>query len=110
MHRQPVHAVADFSRRIGHELRVHPAIDRRPRLPGVLRAKRAGGGDGNEYPLGIRRIDENRMETQSARARLPVGTGAVLAQARELLPVLTAVGRTKHRRVFDAGVDRVGIA
>ena len=34
---------------------------------------------------------------------------AVLAQARQLVPVLAAVGRAEQRGVFDAGVDRVGI-
>jgi hypothetical protein len=34
----------------------------------------------------------------------------LLAQAREFLPVLPAVGRLEHRGVLHAGENRVGIA
>ena len=49
------------------------------------------------------------MQTHAARAWLPLGAGAVAAEAGEFVPVLAAVGRAEHSSVFHAGVNRVGI-
>src|SRR5216684_2875379 len=49
------------------------------------------------------------MQAQAARARLPLGAGAVAAQAGKLLPVLAAIGRAEDSCVFHARVHRVRI-
>ena len=79
------------------------------RLAAVVGAEGAGGGDGDEHPLRVGRIEQDRVQAHAAGARLPARAGAVLAQTRQLVPRLAAVGRLEHRGVFDAGVDRVGI-
>ena len=88
---------------------VQPLVDRLPGLAAVVGAEGAGGRDGDEDPLRVAGIEEDGVQAHAAGARLPVGTGAVAAQAGQLLPGLAAVGRAEERRVFDAGVDRVGI-
>ncbi len=54
-------------------------------------------------------IKNDGVQTHAARARLPLGAGAVSAQPGEFLPVLAAVGRAEDGGVFHAGVNRVGI-
>ena len=49
------------------------------------------------------------MEAHSARARLPVRSGAVLAQSGEFLPSLRAVVRDEQRGIFNSGVNLVRI-
>jgi len=49
------------------------------------------------------------VEAHPTGARLPLGPGAVAAQAGELLPRLAAVGRAEQPRVLHPGVRRVGI-
>src|SRR4030095_5425773 len=45
----------------------------------------------------------------SAGARLPAAAGLMLAESRQFLPVLPAIGRLEERRVLDAGINRVRI-
>ena len=49
------------------------------------------------------------MQAHAAGAGLPLGAGAVAAQAGQLVPGLAAVGRAEQGRVLHAGVDGVGI-
>ena len=53
-------------------------------------------------------IEQDGVQAHAARARLPRGAGAVLAQAGQFLPGLAAVGGLEQRGVLDAGIDRVG--
>ena len=85
------------------------AVDRLPRLAAVVGAERARGRDGDEDPLRIARIQQDRVQAHPAGARLPVWPGAVAAQPGEFLPGLPAVGRAEQGGVFDPGVDRVRI-
>src|SRR5207249_6546056 len=59
--------------------------------------------------LRIFRIKNNGVQAHAARSRLPLGAGAVAAQAGEFLPVLAAVGGAEDGGVFHAGVNRVRI-
>src|SRR5206468_4577713 len=70
----------------------------------------AGRRDRDHDPVGIVRVDEDRVQAQAAGARLPVLAARMLSQPRQLLPALAAVGRAKERRVLDARVDRVWVA
>src|SRR5687768_3594479 len=54
-------------------------------------------------------MQENRVQAQPARPRLPLRPRAVAAQAWELLPRLRPVGRSEQGGVFHAGVDGIGI-
>ena len=74
------------------------------RLAAIVGAERARRRDGNVHPLRIARIENDRVQAHAARARLPLGAGAVAAQSGEFLPVLAAVGRAEQRRIFHAGV------
>ena len=85
------------------------AVDRPPRLAAVVGPERARGRDGDEDPLGIARVEQDRVQAHPAGARLPGGPRAVAAQPGELLPGLPAVGRAEQGGVFDPGVDRVRI-
>src|SRR5262249_39258540 len=81
-------------------------------LPGraaIVGPEGARRRDRDEHPLRVARIDQDGVKTEAARARLPVWSGAVIAQPGQLVPVPAAVGRAKHRRVFHAGIHRVGI-
>src|SRR5690349_3562853 len=49
------------------------------------------------------------MQAHSSGARLPLRARLVIAQARQLLPMLPAVNRAEHGRVLDPGIDGVRI-
>src|SRR5262249_20638309 len=76
---------------------------------GVVAAEHAGRRDGDEDPIGVTGIQEDRVQAHAPRARLPRGGGGVCAQSRQLLPCLPAVARAEQRGILDAGVDDVGI-
>ena len=85
------------------------AVDRPPGLAAVVGAERARRRDGDEDPLGIARIEQDRVQAHPAGARLPARPRAVAAQSGQLLPGLAAVGRAEQGGVFHPGVDRVRI-
>src|SRR5262249_26245887 len=93
----------------GEVLRLEAAIDRLPVLAAVVGAKGPGRGDGDEHALGVGLVEDDRMQAHAAGAGLPLRTGAMAAQPRQLVPVLAAVGGTEQGRVFDAGVHRVRV-
>src|ERR1051326_8802580 len=101
MKRDAVHAMADLGGGVGDVLRMESFVDRLPGGDAVVAAKRSGGGDGDEHSLGIAGIEKNRVQTQSAGARLPARSGAVAAEARKLAPGLPAVGGAEQRGVLD---------
>src|SRR5207237_3951028 len=90
-------------------LRVEAAVDRLPRLAGVIAAEGARGRDRDEDPLGMARVDKDRVEAHPACSRLPRGPGAMAAQSGQLLPGLPAVARAKQGGIFDPREDRVRI-
>ena len=104
-----MHAMADFRVRIGNVLRVQPAIDRLPGFAAIIRAERARRRNRDENALRIFRIEQDRVQTHSARARLPFRAGAVLAQAGQLLPRFAAIRRFEKRGVFHARINVIGI-
>ena len=59
--------------------------------------------------LGLVGIEEDRVQAHAAGAGLPVRSGAVAAQAGQLVPGRAAVGGAEEGGVFDAGVDGVGV-
>ncbi len=104
-----VNAVADFRILVRDILRAQAAVDRLPGVAAVIGAKGARRGDRDVHPLRVAGIENDGVQAHAARARLPLGAGAVAAQPGEFLPVLPAVGRAENRGVFHAGVNRVGI-
>src|SRR5207302_8851231 len=66
----PVNTVADLRIGIGNVLRMQTAIDRLPGFAAVIGAERARGGNRDEYSLRIAWIDQDRVQTHPARARL----------------------------------------
>jgi hypothetical protein len=86
MHRDMVHTMADFRRRIGNVLGIKTPIDRLPGQASIVAAKGSRCGDGDKDPIGIARVENHRMQTHSAGARLPLWTGSVAAQSGKLRP------------------------
>ena len=85
------------------------AVDRLPRLAGVVGAEDAGGRDGDEDALGVARIQKDRVQAHAAGARLTTRPRAVAAQSGEFLPGLAAVRRAEQGGVFNAGIDGIRI-
>ena len=85
------------------------AVDRPPRLAGVVGPEGARRRDGDEDPVGVARVEQDRVQAHPTGARLPARSRAVAAQPGKLLPRLPAVGRAEQGGVFDPGVDRVRI-
>src|SRR5215469_6531165 len=99
--------MAHFGVGIGNVLRVQPFVDGLPGLSAVVGPKRAGGGDGDEHALLIAGIVKDGVQTHATRARLPLGTSAVAAKSRKLLPGLAPVFGTEDGRIFNASEDDV---
>src|SRR5207245_6936084 len=109
VHRDAVNAVADLGIRVGYVLGLQSLVDRPPRLAGVVGTEGARSRDGDVHPLGVARIEKDRVQTHPTGAWLPAGPRAVAPQSRELSPCLPAVSRAKYGSVFNPGVDRVRI-
>src|SRR4029077_224982 len=86
------------------------AVDGPPGLAGIVAAERAGGRDGDENPVGVAGIQNDRVQAHSSGSWLPLWPRAVAAQGGQVLPVLSAVARTEQRGVLHARVHRVRIA
>src|SRR5262245_23523270 len=85
-------------------------VDRFPRLAGIVAAKSARGGDCREQSFSlIARIQKNRVQAHPPCARRPFVAGTMSAQPGELVPCLTTVGGAEQCRVFDTGVNSIGI-
>src|SRR5229473_4361575 len=109
MHRDPMDAVANLRMRIGNVLRMQTAIDWLPGFAAVISAERARGRDRDEHSLSIFWIDQNRVQTHSARARLPLRAGIVLAEPGKFVPRFAAVFRLEQRGVFHARVNMISV-
>src|ERR1700738_934865 len=109
MQRQAVDAVPHLSLRIWDSLGMEALVDRTPRLAGVVAPERAGRRDGDEDPLRVARVEDDRVQAQAAGAWLPGGSGGMRPHSRQLLPGLTAIGGAEQGGVLHAGVDGVRI-
>src|SRR5439155_8922944 len=109
MHRDMMNAMTDFRLRVGNVLRMQTLVDRFPCFTAVVGAKGSRRGDCDEHPLRIFRIEQNRVQTHTARARLPLWSGAVSAQSGEFLPCCAAIVRAEKGSVFHSRVDAVRI-
>src|ERR1700730_11465843 len=96
-----MHAVPNLRILIGNGPRPQPLIDWLPRLAPVIRPERPSRRDGNKNPLGITRVQNDRVQTHATGARRPVRPRAMSAQSRKLLPVLPPIRRAKQRRLLD---------
>ena len=81
MKRDAMYAVADFCCWVWDEIRNQTFVDRFPRFSAVVGPERARGRNCDKHSLLIFRIDQDRVQTHSARARLPTRTGIVLTQS-----------------------------
>src|SRR5689334_10106168 len=91
MHRNPVHAMADFRVWIRHELRVQTAVDRFPGFAGVVRPKSARRGNRDEHSLRIFWIDQDAVQAHTARAGLPLRPGVMLSKTGKFVPRFAAI-------------------
>src|SRR5262249_45842917 len=76
---------------------------------GRVDAKGAARREGGEHPRGTTGMEEDRVETHAARARLPHRRRLVTPEAGKLLPGLPAVRRAEQGGVLHARVDGVRI-
>src|ERR1041384_5498494 len=104
-----MYAMADLGSRVGNILGFEAVINRFPGIAAVIGSEAACCRDRNIDSLRIFGIDQNRVQTQSARAGRPLGTGAMAAQSSQLMPRLAAVIGAKHGGIFDTGVTRIWI-
>src|SRR5205085_7602591 len=104
-----MNAMAHLRVRIGNVLRMQTLVDRLPTLAAIIGAERARRRDRDEDSLRIFWIEQNRVQTHSARAWLPLRSGAVPAQSRELFPILPAIFRFEQRCIFHARVNVIRI-
>ena len=68
------------------------AVDRLPGIAAIVGTESPSGGDRDEHPFSIGRIEQNCVQAHSAGTRLPLRSGLVVAQSGKLLPILSAVG------------------
>ena len=101
-----VHAVPHLGVLVGDALRMQPAVHRPPRLAGVVGPERARRGDRGEHP---RPLQDDRVQAETARARLPAGRGRLYPEAGQLGPSQAPVGRLVQRCVLPARVHRVRV-
>src|SRR5439155_24952073 len=92
VHRDAVDAVPNLALLVRELARPQAAVDRAPRLAAVVRAENARRRDGDDHPLWVIRVDENRVQAQSTGARLPLLACRVTSEPRQLLPGLPRVG------------------
>ena len=95
---------------IGNVLRAQALVDGLPGHAAVVGAERARGGDGDEDALRIAGVEDDGVQAHAARARLPVRARTMTCAGRRVPCQFwpPSVERNK-RRVFDAGIDGVGI-
>src|SRR5690242_7139766 len=104
-----VDAVAELGVGVGYVVGSETAVRRGPRLAAVVRAERSRSGDRDVNPVGIGRIDDDRVQAQPARAWVPVFRGVVCPDAVQLSPRGAPVRRLEQRRVLDPRVYVVRI-
>src|SRR5205823_1854432 len=104
-----MNAMTDFRGRIGNVLGTQTLVDRFPGFAAIIRPKRARRGNCDEHSVLIFWVNKNRVQTHSARARLPLWAAVVFAEPRQLLPSCAPIFGFKKGRVFYAGVNVIGI-
>src|SRR5438477_3870300 len=104
-----MNAMTDFRGRIGNVLGTQTLVDRFPGFAAIIRPKRARRGNRDEHSVLIFWVNKNRVQTHSARARLPLWAAVVFAEPRQLLPSCAPIFGFKKGRVFYAGVNVIGI-
>ena len=72
MNRDIVHAVSNVGDRIGDVIGPQALVDRLPRPAAILGPECARRGDSADDAVFIRRIDDDRVQAQSAGARRPI--------------------------------------
>ena len=88
---------------------MQPSVDGFPRFTAVVGTESTSGGNGNEHPIMIAWVNDDRMQAHPSGARGPFRSCAMAAESGEFLPRLPAVGRAKQRSVFDPGVNSVRV-
>src|SRR5919197_5245400 len=104
-----VDAVPDVCGRLGNVLGSQSSIDGLPVLSPIIAAEGAGCRDGDEDPLAVAWILNDRMQAHAAGPWLPARPCAVAPQPGQLAPGLAAVGGAEQCRILDSGVNRVRI-
>jgi len=94
---QLVHALADLRVRVvGHEVGGDVLVLREPRLAAVVRPERTRCRDGDHDPVGVGRIELDRVAAHPAGAGLPALTRRVLEDALDRLEGLARVLRAEE--------------
>src|SRR5438132_4558333 len=103
-------AVADFGVRVRNALGMQAPVHGTPGLAAVIGPEDARRRDGDEQPVRMLWVLEDRVQAHPAGAWCPIGPGRMFAQPGELTPALAAVGGFEEGGIFHAGVDGIRIA
>src|SRR3984885_7962964 len=109
VHGDVVNTVPDLSGRVRNVLGIQTAVDRLPAFATVVGTKCSRCRNRNVDALRIAGIENDRVQTHTTGARLPLWAGAMAAQPGEFRPVLSAIRRAEQGGVFDASVNRIGV-
>src|SRR5215469_12971090 len=109
MHGDMMHAVSYLRIWIRNVLRFQAAVDRLPAFSAIICAECPRRGNGDEHSLWILLIQNDRMQTHSSGAGLPIWAGAMATKTSKFVPRLAAVSGAENRGVFDSRVGHIGI-
>jgi hypothetical protein len=89
--RDLVHALPELGMLVGQEVGTHAVVARAPRPPAVVGAIDAARRDGDDHAPAILGVGQDRVQAETAPARLPARAIGMLVQAAHQLPGLAGV-------------------
>src|SRR5580704_8426431 len=109
MHRDPVHAVANFGGSVWDSIGLQSAVDRFPGFTGIIGSEGARRRDRDEYSVRMIRIQKYGVQAHATSAWLPARSRTVAAQSGKFVPRLRTVSRTEQRCVLNTGIDCIWV-
>src|SRR4051812_45136854 len=91
------------------KLRAHADVPRFPTLPAVVCAINASGRDRDVHSIFVRRVLQDRVQTQAATAGLPLRPVRMIEESFYDRPTCAGVVRSEERGRFDAAEERVAV-
>src|SRR5947208_663558 len=105
--REFVDALAPFGVLVRHELRAHGAVFGRPTPAPVLRLEGADGTDSREQVARLARVDQDRVQAESAETGLPVLPRRMVVKGVDVPPGFAPVLAAEEGRGFHPSIDRL---
>src|SRR6185437_14999070 len=106
-HHQAMHALAELRVFVvGHEVRARAAIARFPSGAAIAGVKDARRRNADPELLPVAWVRHQRMQDEAAAARDPFRPRGMVAQAADMVPVLSAIIAAKEPGRLDTGIER----